>query len=140
MKDHLHQLVNGADNSQHGICLAREYLQAKILQCLQEHGAFMNWAFLGGTALRFLYSIQRFSEDLDFSTVKPDAEVGFRSTLHHVQTSLESEAYSINVKVKDAKTVVSALVCFPGLLYELELSPNPMSQVSSRPHHANLIV
>ena len=29
----------------------REYPQAIILQSLQVHGAFSNWAFLGGTAL-----------------------------------------------------------------------------------------
>jgi len=37
------------------------------LEALQEAGTFMRWAFVGGTALRFLFSIPRLSEDLDFS-------------------------------------------------------------------------
>jgi len=130
MKSHLRQLVNKADNELLGICLAREYLQARILQFFQEDGVFMRWAFLGGTALRFLYSMPRFSEDLDFSTLKPNEDAGFRSALRRVQASLESEGYPINLKVKDQKTVASALIRFPGLLYELDLSPHP-SQVFS---------
>ena len=33
---------------------AREYLQARILLTLQDAGAFSDWAFAEGTALRFL--------------------------------------------------------------------------------------
>ncbi len=47
--------------------IAREYLQARILLSLHDHYAFSNWAFLGGTCLRFLYQLPRYSEDLDFS-------------------------------------------------------------------------
>jgi predicted nucleotidyltransferase component of viral defense system len=36
-------------------------------------------AFQGGTALRFLYSIQRYSEDLDFALERPDRGYAFRS-------------------------------------------------------------
>ena len=35
--------------------IAREYLHARILSSLHDHYAFTNWAFLGGTCLRFLY-------------------------------------------------------------------------------------
>ena len=43
----------------------------------QENGAFVNWAFVGGTALRFLYLMPRFSEDLDFSLAEPGIEDNF---------------------------------------------------------------
>lgn len=39
----------------------REYLQARFLQLLQEQGAFREWAFHGGTALRFLFGLPRSS-------------------------------------------------------------------------------
>jgi predicted nucleotidyltransferase component of viral defense system len=71
MKEVLRQLVQRADDDLARRCLVREYLQARILQSLQDRGVFLSWAFLGGTALRFLYSIPRFSEDLDFSVVAP---------------------------------------------------------------------
>ena len=67
MKDYLRQLVSKEKNILLKKSIIREYLQARILQMLQEKGAFLNMAFLGGTSLRFLYSIPRYSEDLDFS-------------------------------------------------------------------------
>ncbi len=39
--------------------MAREFLQARVLLALQDHGAFANWAFVGGTALRFLFRLPR---------------------------------------------------------------------------------
>jgi len=50
----------------------REYLQLLILQILDEKGCFRNIAFLGGTALRILYDLKRFSEDLDFSLINTE--------------------------------------------------------------------
>ena len=44
----------------------REYMQAFVLRSLHEAEAFNTIAFVGGTALRFLYGLPRFSEDLDF--------------------------------------------------------------------------
>ncbi len=47
--------------------LVREYLQAFILRSMHEAEAFHCLSFVGGTALRFLHGLPRFSEDLDFS-------------------------------------------------------------------------
>jgi predicted nucleotidyltransferase component of viral defense system len=66
MKDHLKQLVSEKSSTLSKRFVVREYLQARILQILQESGAFLNWALLGGTALRFLHGLPRYSEDLDF--------------------------------------------------------------------------
>jgi predicted nucleotidyltransferase component of viral defense system len=59
----------------------REYLQARILSSLQRSGAMVPLAFQGGTALRFLYSIRRYSEDLDFALERPDRGYDFQSYL-----------------------------------------------------------
>ena len=66
MKAHLQSLVR-QDNPLQGRNLAREYLQARILAALQRAGAMTALAFQGGTCLRFLYSLPRYSEDLDFA-------------------------------------------------------------------------
>ena len=50
----------------------REYLQAFIMRSLHESEATRTIAFVGGTALRFLEDLPRFSEDLDFSQVLSD--------------------------------------------------------------------
>eukprot|EP01022_Parablepharisma_sp_SALTPOND_P009881 TRINITY_DN14081_c0_g2_i3.p1 TRINITY_DN14081_c0_g2~~TRINITY_DN14081_c0_g2_i3.p1 ORF type:complete len:297 (-),score=23.97 TRINITY_DN14081_c0_g2_i3:677-1567(-) len=130
MKDHIARLAAQAPNDQARRSVVREYIQARILQCLQEKGAFVNWAFLGGTALRFLYGIPRYSEDLDFSVVDPDADSGFRSFLQSIQKRFLGEGYDVNVKVSDRKVVKSAFVRLPGLLYDLQLSPRRQETLS----------
>ncbi len=133
MKDHLRRLIEGAPREEMKERLAREYLQARVLQGFQDDGVFTRWAFVGGTALRFLYSIPRFSENLDFSSLKPagDEDTGFRAALLRAKSLFEAEGYEVGVKVKkQVGAVESALVRFPGLPYEIGISPHP-SQVLS---------
>ncbi|MCX7014850.1 MAG: nucleotidyl transferase AbiEii/AbiGii toxin family protein [Candidatus Sumerlaeota bacterium] len=132
MKEYLRQLAEQADNDLIRGCLVREYLQARILESLQDRGVFLRWAFLGGTALRFLYAIPRFSEDLDFSLIAPGEDVGLRTALAQAKRALEKEGYRIECRVRDHKTVASALVKFPGLPYELGFSPRASQTLSIR--------
>ncbi len=130
MKDYLRQILGERRSALPKRGVVREYLQARILQSLQESGAFLRWAFYGGTALRFLYSIPRYSEDLDFALTDPDRPHRFPETLDEVRKNFESEGYAVRLKVNDRKTVVSAFVGFPGLLYELGLSPHHGEKIS----------
>lgn len=123
MKDYLKQQIETVSDPHYARCLVREYLQARTLECLQGQGAFVNWAFVGGTALRFLYSMPRFSEDLDFSTIAPGIEDRFAEYMEKIKSRFLAEDYAISVKVNCGKTVRSAFVRFNGLLYELGLSP-----------------
>jgi predicted nucleotidyltransferase component of viral defense system len=130
MKDYLRQLVESGPTPQARNCLAREYLQARALEALQDAGAFMRWAFVGGTALRFLFSIPRFSEDLDFSLIREGDDPAFAPSLEAIKRALASENYRTEVTVNDRKTVMSAWLRFPGLPHEIGLSPHA-SQVLS---------
>jgi predicted nucleotidyltransferase component of viral defense system len=130
MKAYLQQLVNNAPELGLKKSVAREYLQARTLQMLQESGAFINWAFLGGTALRFLYAIPRYSEDLDFSTVGPDRPADFRKHLLKIKDSFLKESYRTDIKMNDGKAVAAAFIKFEGLPYELGLSPHPTEVLS----------
>jgi nucleotidyltransferase AbiEii toxin of type IV toxin-antitoxin system len=103
----------------------REYLQARILSSLQRSGAMVPLAFQGGTALRFLYSIRRYSEDLDFALERSDRGYDFQSYLNAIRSDLQREGYEIDVKASDQRVVHSAFIRFPGLLFELGLSPHP---------------
>ena len=124
MKDFLqHQVLREKDPLQQTNRI-REYLQARILQSLQEQGAFLNWAFLGGTALRFLYGLPRYSEDIDFSLADPTRTVRFEEILRQVKTRFEHEGYAADIKVSRKKTVRSAFIKFSGLLHELGISPH----------------
>jgi hypothetical protein len=80
-------------------------------------------AFHGGTALRFLFAHGRYSEDLDFALEKEKSRYDFRAYLQAIKSELALEGYAVEMKVNDKKVVHSAFVNFPGLLYELGLSP-----------------
>ena len=122
MKDYLVDLVRRATPSQ-ARNIAREYLQARILESLQRSGAMIPLAFHGGTALRFLYSIPRYSEDLDFALERGAARYDLRSCLKAIRATFASEGYAVDLKVSDRRVVHNAFVRFPGLLHELGLSP-----------------
>jgi predicted nucleotidyltransferase component of viral defense system len=122
MKDFLHDIISNQTNPITKRNLVREYLQARILESLQRSGAMIPLAFQGGTALRFLFSIARFSEDLDFALERASANFDFRSYLKEIQSVFTAEGYNVQIKLNDQKTVHSAFVRFYGLLYELNLS------------------
>ena len=124
MKEHLKTLIQPAAASLAARNLAREYLQALILQSLQRAGAMTTIAFHGGTALRFLYSLPRYSEDLDFALERNSELYDFRSYIRDIRKDLEAQGYTIALKVSDQKTVHNAFIRFSGLLFELKLSPH----------------
>ena len=123
MKDYLASLVAQKLSPVDGWNAAREYLQARILGSLQRSGAMIPMAFHGGTALRFLFAHGRYSEDLDFSLEGDPSEYNLRSYLKAIQADFSREGYQVDVKVNDRRTVHSAFIRFPGLLFELGLSP-----------------
>ncbi|MDD5370277.1 MAG: nucleotidyl transferase AbiEii/AbiGii toxin family protein [Anaerolineaceae bacterium] len=123
MKDYLAGLVRQTSSPLDGRNLAREYLQARILASLQRSGAMIPLAFHGGSALRFLYSHGRYSEDLDFALEGNRQSYDFRAYLQSIRSELTPEGYQVELKVNDQDTVHNAFVRFPGLLFELGLSP-----------------
>ena len=122
MKDYLAELIRQAATPALERNIAREYLQARILATLQRAGAMIPLAFHGGTALRFLYSHGRYSEDLDFALEGDREQYDFRKYLQAIRSELTLEGYLLELKINDQKTVHSAFVRFPGLLYEMGLS------------------
>lgn len=124
MKDLLLQLIEPARNPLEGRNVTREYLQSRILSSLQQAGAMIPLAFHGGTALRFLYQIPRYSEDLDFALERPAEEYDIRAYLQEIRSDLVAENYPIELKINDRKVVHSGFIRFRGLLNELDLSPH----------------
>jgi hypothetical protein len=122
VKAYIEQLLRDVADPIAGRNLAREYLQARILESLQRAGAMVPLAFHGGTALRFLYAIPRFSEDLDFALERSHSSYDFRAYLRAIQDEFVKEGYQVGIKVNDRKTVHSAFVRFSNLLYEFGIS------------------
>ncbi len=123
MKEYLASLVEQSPSKLAGRNLTREYMQARILASLQRCGAMIPLAFHGGTALRFLFSHGRYSEDLDFALEGDRKLYDFRKFLASIHSDLTAEGYRLETRVNDQKTVNSAFIRFPGLLFELGLSP-----------------
>ena len=123
MKDHLRQLVGG-HGPLRGRNIAREYLQARILGAFQRAGAMTSLAFHGGTGLRFLFSLPRYSEDLDFALEGDISRYDLRRHLRAVRAELSAEGYRVELRMREHRAVHSAFVRFPGTLYEIGLSPH----------------
>ncbi len=88
----------------------REILQQTALLGLERHGLFEKAAFYGGTALRILYGLDRFSEDLDFTLLKPDPEFDFEPYLEGMKKELASFGFEMEVtqKKKNIETSVQS--------------------------------
>jgi len=84
----------------------REILQEIALLGLWRSKFFEKGAFYGGTALRTLYGLDRFSEDLDFSLLAPSDDFD----LGKYSNALEKEllAFGFDVKVEKRNKVVSS--------------------------------
>lgn len=131
MKTHLIDLMRAADPS-HGRNVAREYLQARILAVLQSEGAMVPLAFQGGTCLRFLFGLPRYSEDLDFTLEGDPAVYDLRRWLAAIRAQLAREGYAVGLAVRDRNPVHSAFVRFPGVLREAGLSPRREESLAVR--------
>lgn len=130
MKELLRELIAVQPHALAKRNILREYLQARMLQALQERGAFLSWAFLGGTALRFLFGLPRFSEDLDFSLLPTGGAIDFRKIMSNIERVFVAENYTVEIKLNDRKAVHSAFIRFPGLLHEMGMSPRRAETVS----------
>jgi len=122
MKDYVLELASQKEGYNAKLNTMREYLQAYILRVMHDEGVFRSVAFLGGTALRFLYGLPRFSEDLDFSSAGK-LSVNFAALLKKIMSELAAAGYDASVVYNDQKTVNSAFVKFSGLMFDAGISP-----------------
>jgi predicted nucleotidyltransferase component of viral defense system len=86
----------------------KEIVQEIALLGLHRANFFKHAAFYGGTALRIFYGLDRFSEDLDFSLVKPDEEFDFSKFFKALQDELGAFGFDMTVEEKK-KPVNSAI-------------------------------
>lgn len=122
MKEHLLTVVRAAADRGQALNVMREYLQALALRSFHDSEAFRCLAFVGGTALRFLHGLPRFSEDLDFSLVSPDGYAG-QAWMTTLKRDLTLAGFTPEVTWNDRKTVHTGWVRLRGLLHEAGLSP-----------------
>lgn len=98
----------------------RELLQIIILRIMHETNQFQYMAFVGGTCLRILYKLNRFSEGLDFSLIHKSYK--FSSFVKALESNLKKSGFFVEFKVKDEKNVISVLVKFSDVLHYFNLT------------------
>jgi predicted nucleotidyltransferase component of viral defense system len=78
----------------------REIMQEIALAGLQRSGFFEKAAFYGGTALRILYGLDRFSEDLDFSLLEVNPDFSLEPYLSGIVTEFNALGMTVTVNEK----------------------------------------
>lgn len=81
----------------------KEIIQELTLLGLFRAKFFEHAAFYGGTALRILYGLDRFSEDLDFSLLKPNPDFELESYISSLKEELASFGFQCDIEKKDKK-------------------------------------
>lgn len=117
MRDIIKEKLKEVPSAEGKYNLLREYLQALALKCVEEKRYIRDIAFVGGTALRFLFDLRRFSEDLDFSLIRKDA-FEFKALLADLARSFEGWGIQVEFKSKTVGAVASSFLKFPGLMFE----------------------
>jgi predicted nucleotidyltransferase component of viral defense system len=79
----------------------KEIIQEISLLGLWRAKFFEKASFYGGTALRLLYGLDRFSEDIDFSLLKPDTNFKIDNYTAALRDELYSFGFSVTVERKD---------------------------------------
>ena len=102
----------------------REVMQEIALAGLQRGGFFDKAAFYGGTCLRIFEGLPRFSEDLDFSLLQPDANFSFEpyfKTLRQEFASLGLEVELIEKNKSLQTNISSAFLKNTSTVYDLNV-------------------
>jgi hypothetical protein len=104
-----------------GLHALREYIQNYVLWLMQREGLNTRLFFMGGTALRFLWRIGRYSEDLDFSAGPLWEPEEFPGAMRKIESGLTAAGYGVYLHLRKEKTVQRAVFRFAELLAELGL-------------------
>ena len=123
MRDYIKSVIDANLTENENLNRVREYLQAYFLNIIYKNKFYQNLVFVGGTALRFIYKIRRFSEDIDFSLSAKAKNYNFTDMVKNILQEFKLAGYDLEVKYDDSRTVHSVLLKFSGILFETGLSP-----------------
>jgi len=105
----------------------KEIIQEIALLGLWRSKFYEKAVFYGGSALRILHKLERFSEDLDFSLIQPEKEFDIRKYLGAVKSELEFWGFEVSTEEKNRKgksTIDSAFIKANTLIHLLKIDSN----------------
>jgi len=79
----------------------KEITQEVALFALYKSGFFASASFQGGTCLRIIHGLDRFSEDLDFSLYRPNLNFSLSPFLEEAKKTMGTFGYDIQVSGRD---------------------------------------
>ena len=120
MKEEALALVQDLSDPAQRLNSLREYLQACVMRSLHESEAFLCMSFVGGTALRFLFDLPRFSEDLDFSLEVPEGYEP-KKWMGKVKRDMTLAGFDVALRWNDRKTVHTGWIRIASLMKEIGL-------------------
>ncbi len=123
MIDILRRQIEGGHTREEKVNHLREFLQILILKIIYDTGYFKNLSFVGGTALRILYDLRRFSEDIDLSLFKK-SHFDFNLFAGRLKNQLKSYGLEVELKTVERNTVKTIDIRFKNILMPLALSPH----------------
>ena len=97
-------------NEEEILSALREIMQEITLAGLSRTDFFEKGAFYGGTALRIFYGLDRYSEDLDFSLLKPDAAFSIEPYFDAILNEFKSLGLTVSIKekIKTKRTAIDS--------------------------------
>lgn len=111
------------DNPAFAKHIVKEYIQLMVLDYLASTHYIRKMSFIGGTNLRLVKGIDRFSEDLDFD-IRDMSEAEFIEMTDGVINFLRNNGLNAEAKDKnnDRLTAFRRNIHFPQLLFDLKLT------------------
>lgn len=105
----------------------KEIIQEIVLLGLWRSRFYEKAVFYGGSALRILHKLDRFSEDLDFSLIQPEKAFNFKKYLDAIKSELELWGFEVHAEEIDKKnksSIDSAFIKAKTLIHLLKIDPN----------------
>lgn len=125
--------------------MLKEYFHYKILDILFSGKQADKLSFIGGTNLRIIHGIGRFSEDLDFDCFKLERDE-FMEMTDRVIERLTLDGIEVGADDKEKDKTLNAYrrnLVFPGLMFKLGLSGHRekkfLIKVECEPHYFHYI-
>ncbi len=131
---HFEQLVANY-NPQNDIELVnaqRETMQKVALAGLERGGFFEHAAFYGGTCLRLMHGLRRYSEDMDFSLVEKNDTIHIENYFQPIVDEFSAVGLQVDIEKKDKKIfgrVESAFLKEDTEAYEIKFQTRKMMKV-----------
>ncbi len=122
-------------NSNSSYDALREILQEIVLLGLYDAGFFKHAAFYGGTALRILHNLPRFSEDLDFSLLEKNPDFNLEPYKEAIISTLKAFGFDVTIEIKEknnSSAIASAFV--KGNTIEHFININAPTDITSKIH------